>query len=173
MNSTEGTITSVAFKMANNSNVSRNFSIYMINTEKDSFSNTMDWVNLSQDDMVFNGSVSYPGSDGEWFSINLQTPFEYTGGNILLCVYDMTGIFVDYGDDARFYTYSTGSTPRSLNKASLQYTYDVTDMSEALSSVLRTALCAACNTSCIKSTTNNVISNTWKVLNTTTTNKHD
>lgn len=130
MNATPGTITSVAFKMANNSNVSRNFSVYMINTEKDSFSHTMDWVNMSQDDIVFNGSVSYPGSEGEWLYIDLQTPFEYTGGNILLCVYDKTGIFVDYGDDAKFYTYSTGSTPRSLNKASLQYTYDVTDMGD-------------------------------------------
>ncbi len=130
MNTTPGTITSVAFKMANNSNVSRNFSVYMTNTEKDSFTHTMDWVNMSQDDMVFNGSVSYPGSEGEWFYIDLQTPFEYTGDNILLCVYDKTGTFVDYGDDAKFYTYSTGSTPRSLNKASLQYTYDVTDMSE-------------------------------------------
>ncbi|MBQ2906956.1 MAG: T9SS type A sorting domain-containing protein [Bacteroidales bacterium] len=130
MNATPGTIVSVAFKMANNSLVERNFRVYMINTEKESFTHTMDWVNLSQDDMVFDGSVSYPGSEGEWLIINLQTPFEYTGGNILLCVYDMTGTFVDYGDDARFYTYSTGSTPRSLNKASLQYTYDITDMGD-------------------------------------------
>ena len=42
-----------------------------------------------------------------------------------------------------------------------------------LSTVLRTTLCAVCNTCGIKSTTNDVITYTWEVLNTTTTNQHD
>ena len=42
-----------------------------------------------------------------------------------------------------------------------------------LSTVLRTTLCAVSNTCSIKSTTNDVITYTRKVLNTTTTNQHD
>ena len=42
-----------------------------------------------------------------------------------------------------------------------------------LCTVLRTTLCAVCNTCGIKSTTNDVITYTWKVLNTTTANQHD
>ena len=42
-----------------------------------------------------------------------------------------------------------------------------------LSTVLRTTLCAVCNTCGIKSTTNDVITNTRKVLYTTTTNQYD
>ena len=42
-----------------------------------------------------------------------------------------------------------------------------------LSTVLRTTLCAACYASGIKSTANDVITYTWKVLYTTATNKHD
>ena len=42
-----------------------------------------------------------------------------------------------------------------------------------LSTVLRTTLCAVCNTCGIKSTTNDVITYTWEILNTTTANQHD
>ncbi len=42
-----------------------------------------------------------------------------------------------------------------------------------LSSVLGTTLCAVCHTCGIKSSTNDVIANTWEVLNTTATNQHD
>lgn len=130
MTATPGAITSVAFKMANTSNVTRTFDIYMINTDKEQFTYTEDWVNLSSDALVFSGQVTYPGEEGAWFTIDLHMPFEYDGGNVLLCVYDKSNFFETYVDDGRFYTYSTGATPRSLNKASVQYSYNVTDLKD-------------------------------------------
>ena len=132
MSATPGAITSVAFKMANTSNVTRTFDIYMINTDKEQFTYTEDWVNLSSDALVFSGQVTYPGEEGAWFTINFQEPFEYTGGNVLLCVYDKSNFFETYADDGRFYTYSTGSSPRSLNKYSIQYNYNVTDLKDEI-----------------------------------------
>lgn len=132
MTATPGTITSVAFKMANTSNVTRTFDIYMINTDKEYFTYELDWVNLSDDALVFTGQAAYPGEADEWFTINFQEPFEYTGGNVLLCVYDKSNFFETYVDDGRFYTYSTGSSPRSLNKASVQYNYNVADLKDEI-----------------------------------------
>ena len=116
--------------MANASSVSRNVSVYMINTEKTSFTHTSDWVNLSPSDLVYSGSITYPGVEGEWLTIEFQNEFEYDGGNVLLCIYDSSAYFENYEDESKFYTYSTGSTPRSLNKASLQYPYSVGNLSE-------------------------------------------
>lgn len=130
MTATPGTINSVAFKMANTSNVTRTFDIYMINTDKEYFTYTLDWVNLSEEDLVFTGQATYPGEAGEWFTINFQEPFEYTGGNVLLCVYDKSNFFETYVDNGKFYTYSTESLPRSLNKYSLQYNYNVADLKD-------------------------------------------
>ena len=129
MTATPGTITSVSFKMESGSIISRNIKVYMANTTKESYTHTQDWVNLTQDDLVFSGEVTYPNA-GEWLTISLQTPFEYTGGNLIMDVYDFSGYFEEYTYNAKFYTYSTGSTPRSLNKQSLQYTYDITDMGD-------------------------------------------
>lgn len=131
MTGTPGEITSVAFKMANSSAVTRTVSVYMKNTDKESFEYTGDWVNLSEEDLVYTGEATYPGAEGEWFDINFLVPFEYTGGNVLLCFYDHSDFFETEADNAKFYTYPAGSSPRSLNKASLQYTYDVTNLKDA------------------------------------------
>ena len=42
-----------------------------------------------------------------------------------------------------------------------------------LSTVLRTTLCAVSYTCCIECTANDVVTYTWKILYTTTANKHD
>ena len=123
-----GTITGVAFKMANTSSVTRTIKVYMINTEKESFTDVQDWVNLTTDDLVYHGDIVYPGVAGEWASFDLQTPFNYTGGNVLICVHDQTGYFSE--DNAKFATYSVGSASRSLNRFSMQHVYDPTDMDD-------------------------------------------
>ena len=130
MTATPGSITKVAFKMANASYVDRNISMYMINTEKESFDHTSDWVNLTMQDLVFSGTVRYPGAADSWFEIELTRAFNYTGGNVLICLTDQTGYSVNYTDDARFYTYSTGSSPRSLNKGRSQNSFNVTNLAD-------------------------------------------
>lgn len=127
---TAGSLTGVSFKMANASSVTRTVKIYMANTDKESFTHTQDWVNLSEANLVYSGPFTYPGAEGEWASVNFQTNFEYEGDNAILCVYDCSAYFENYSDESKFYTYSTGSTPRSLNKASLQYPYSVGNLTE-------------------------------------------
>lgn len=131
MTGTPGEIISVAFKMAHNSAVTRTIRLYMKNTDKEYFEYTGDWVNLSEEDLVYDGAATYPGAEGEWFTIDFLVPFEYTGGNVLLCMYDYSDYFESEVDNAKFYTYAAGSSPRSLNKASLQYSYDVTNLKDA------------------------------------------
>lgn len=124
MSATPGSITKVAFKLATDSYANRNISVYMINTEKESFTHSSDWVTLSVQDLVFSGDVYYPGIDS-WLELNLTRAFNYTGGNVLVCVTDQTGYSVSYEKDAKFYTYSTGATPRSINKARSQNSFNV------------------------------------------------
>ena len=51
-----GTIYSLAFYNSSES-VTRNIDIYMVNTDKSSFSNGYDWVAVSSSDLVFSGEV--------------------------------------------------------------------------------------------------------------------
>ncbi|MBO5847924.1 MAG: choice-of-anchor J domain-containing protein, partial [Bacteroidales bacterium] len=114
MQNLSGTITSIAFKQASASVLARSLSIYMLNTDKESFSSTSDWFALTADNLVYSGSVTYPGIKDGWITYELSTPFEYTGGNLAVCVYDNTGSWVNASS---FYTYETGASPRSLYKA--------------------------------------------------------
>lgn len=78
-------ITSIAF-MPNNVNKSAaNWSVYIVNTDKNSFESRTDYVTIS-DPANYTGSLSL--TSGQWATINLTTPFTYTGGNILVCVLD-------------------------------------------------------------------------------------
>ena len=45
---------------------------------------------VSANDLVFEGDVTFPTSEGEWFEINLDKPFLYTGNHILVTVVDNT-----------------------------------------------------------------------------------
>lgn len=130
MLATPGSITGVSFKMANASYSARTILIYMANTDKESFAHTQDWVNLPTTSLVYSGTIDYPGTEGEWVTFNFQKEFNYEGGNVILCVNDNSGYYEASENESRFYTYSTGSTPRSLNKGSLQYSYNVGNMSD-------------------------------------------
>ena len=57
INQGNGFIASIAFRMHDNSYV-RNFAIYMQNTDKESFANDRDYVAVSSEDLVFEGSVN-------------------------------------------------------------------------------------------------------------------
>lgn len=100
-------ITSIAFrKGSTQSTVERNYDVYIVNTNKTSFNNNYDWLTVSSSDKVFSGTVSYPSSMNEWLTIELQKPFTYTGGNILLCINDRTGNYAN--NYTQFYVYSSG-----------------------------------------------------------------
>lgn len=106
-----GSITKVSFKLVYCVEASvRNVDIYMINTDKESFNSGSDWADVSETDLVYSGEVTYPGPfPGEygmaWLDIELQTPFNYEGGNLLICCNDRTGAnaleagFAQYGTE--------------------------------------------------------------------------
>ena len=94
MNNTVGDITKVAFYQLGDQTYEyvRNWSVYMVNTDKEVFEGEQGWATVTNADLVFEGTVTSPGKD-QWLEVELQTPFSYAGSNLLLCVVDNTGQF--------------------------------------------------------------------------------
>ena len=68
----------------------RNYTIYMVHTEKALFTSNTDWITVGASNKVYSGSVTM--TEGTWTTITLQTPFYYDGTrNIALVVDDNTG----------------------------------------------------------------------------------
>ncbi len=73
-----------------NQQCTRNLDIYMMSTDKSSFSSDDDWENVAAGDLVFSGKVTFAKND--WTTIMLDNPFEYDGQhNVVLLVDDNTG----------------------------------------------------------------------------------
>ncbi len=106
-----GTITAVAFKVANSKSTTRNLDVYLSHTSTNTFSSTSSWISQSTSYRVFSGEVTFAASG--WTTITFDTPFEYNGtSNLLLTVDDNTGSYVSSSSNSpKFYAYSTsGST---------------------------------------------------------------
>ena len=83
-------ISKIAFSQQSNKQYTRNIEIYMVNTTKASFDSNSDWVNISEADKVFSGVIFT--TEG-WNEFELNTPFQYDGENIMICVVDKTGAY--------------------------------------------------------------------------------
>ena len=112
-----GKISKIAFRWVAASTETRNLSVYMQNTTQSSFGG---WIPLTDNDKVFDGEVNI---NSEWVEITFTTKFDYTGGNLLLCVYDKTGT---WGLKSNFYNYTTSSTTISAQGGN---PYDLSNMS--------------------------------------------
>ena len=119
-----GSITSIAFKQYDSAVKTRNLSVYLLNTSKDAFIGYTDWASVPLENLVFSGTVTYPGVPGEWMKLEFQTPFEYTGENLLVCVCDNTGSYVS---TANFYTYDSGVEKRALYAFRDSYSFNPTN----------------------------------------------
>ena len=75
-----GTISSIAFYNGG-STKSPTVTLYMVNTDKEAFSSTSDWLTVTSSDKVYEGSVTFTA--GEWTTITLDTPFDYDGSSNL------------------------------------------------------------------------------------------
>jgi hypothetical protein len=75
-----GTISSIAFYNGG-STKSPTVTLYMVNTDKETFSSTSDWLTVTSSDKVYEGSVTFTA--GEWTTITLDTPFDYDGSSNL------------------------------------------------------------------------------------------
>ena len=96
-----GKISKIAFRWASSTAETRNLSIYMQNTTQSSMGG---FVPMTDSDKVFDGQVDI---NTEWVEITFTSKFNYTGGNVLLCVYDKTG---SWGVQSKFYNYATSAT---------------------------------------------------------------
>ena len=81
-----GIINSITFLPAGS--ITRNLQVYMINTDKTSFTGATDWVAVTADDLVFSGSVAMAAPQT---TITLDEPFTFDGTNLLIVVNDITG----------------------------------------------------------------------------------
>ena len=82
-------IASIAFFNAG-SQKTRSYTIYMTHTDKSTFENANDWINVTEEDMVYSGSVTMMAN--RWTTVFFDTPFYYNGtSNLALIVDDNTG----------------------------------------------------------------------------------
>ncbi len=102
-----GTIDSLSFYYAySNSFALNNVKLYLQNTTKNKFSSSTDMVPVTESNRVWQGTFSASGAG--WFTIHFDTPFNYTGGNLLVCFLDTTTGYP--GNTYKFYTTPTTDT---------------------------------------------------------------
>lgn len=95
-----GEINSIAFYNGG-SEKTRTYDVYLVNTEKSSFSGASDWISVTSDDLVFSGSVTMTA--GNWTTITFTNPFGYEGNNLVVVVNDKTGSY-SQGMECRVFT---------------------------------------------------------------------
>ncbi len=111
-----GSIYDITFKCANPTMAigsSNNWTVYMANTSKASFSNKTDWVPVSELTQVFSGIISV--SSGK-IKITLDTPFDYNGTDNLVIAVDENEF--GYNSQDKFYN---SNTPESGNRSLFYY----------------------------------------------------
>ena len=108
-----GNITSVSFKLGNTrSEMTRNWEVYLQPIDA---STTTTFTSLTDAVKVFDGNVEMSGVKDEWVTVNFTTQFPYSEGNVLLSVYDKSGIALTQSYHT-FYAFNT--TDRSIYKSS-------------------------------------------------------
>ena len=121
---TTGNIKQIQFKSQRGCGDVRSIHVYMQNTDATEFTNG--WINITSEP-VYSGEIVSGSNDGDWITIDLTKEFEYTGNNLLVCVYDATGASSsDYYKSNKFYVYET--TNRALGANSMSSTYDPTSL---------------------------------------------
>ena len=102
-----GAIKSIDFYMTTTPNYTRNLDIYMVSTNKNSFTSTTDWIAVTDADKVFSGSV--PFTADSWTTIELDNDFDYDGtNNVAIIVDDNTGVW-----SSRYFRTFTASETQS------------------------------------------------------------
>ncbi len=90
-----GTFSSIAFYAEeSNHEQTRTLDLYLVHTDKSTFSDTKDWISFSQSDKVFSGQVTF--STHGWTTITFDRPFRYNGtSNLAVIVNDRSGSFIN------------------------------------------------------------------------------
>ena len=90
-----GAIKSLSFKtdMMWYEDNARRLEVYIVNTENTTF-NGLNMEQVTTDDLVFSGNVTFTASS--WITIEFNKAFNYTGGNVMVCVNDLSGSMCYY-----------------------------------------------------------------------------
>ena len=89
MNSDACDISSVSFFNTEYSG-NQTYDIYMVNTDKEAFTGPNDWIAVTEEDLVYSGSISFAGYN--WTTVYFSTAFHYDGtSNVVLVVNDKGG----------------------------------------------------------------------------------
>lgn len=119
----DAVIKSIAFKANETINApTRKFQVYLLNTDKTTFSSEEDFVSIPAANLCYEGEVTFAAH--EWATMTLDTPFRWTNGNILVCVNDITG--VDPGANQYYYCH-TGDNCQSIAKMNYAQAYTSPD----------------------------------------------
>ena len=122
-----GTINSVSFKLSNNvSQVTRQYEVYVKHIERDNM--VGGYEPITENDKVYDGDIEISGVKDSWLTIPFSKGFEYTGGNIVVCVYDKTGAKADPNYHI-FYTFATEDQKRALFSTSNVSPFDINNLS--------------------------------------------
>lgn len=117
INKDGGAIKSISFHNKNGDSNTRTITIFMSNTEQDSYRDNHDWVLINESQIVYKGDFTF-GAQDEWTTIELQKAFTYTGNNVAISIYDASNNGLEYsGKHDTFYSHAT-DTLRGLYKIS-------------------------------------------------------
>ncbi|MDR2085059.1 MAG: choice-of-anchor J domain-containing protein [Bacteroidales bacterium] len=99
-------LTSISFQYIYSTATTKDpVTIYIGNTTKTEFTSTTDWVPLLDMRQVFTGSITFNNTNN-WVTINFDTPYAYTGGNLVVAVLNNAGAY-DTGSNNTFYYHTT------------------------------------------------------------------
>ena len=126
-----GTINSIAFYNGGTEKT-RTYDVYLVNTEKSSFSGSSDWVSVSSNDLVFSGSVTMTANG--WTTISFTSSFDYVGDNLAVVVNDKTGGY-SQGMECRVFTPSGDPGVVSLYASKDSNNYDLSNPGNASGTV--------------------------------------
>ena len=101
-----GQITKIRYYCTNLGTVSvwNNWTVFLGNTSKTSFTSTTDWIPLAELTEVFSGTITPVAND--WFEITFTVPFNYTGENIVVAIDENADGYSSY---PTFRSFTSGS----------------------------------------------------------------
>ena len=116
-----GEINKFGFNVYANS-ATRNLKIFMKEVSYDEFASTSAWETFTASEVLFDGTVDIaPG----WVDVVLDTPFNYEGGNLLVCIVDETGGYVS--SSPSYYSWNQNTVYCRMHKYRDDSAFDYTN----------------------------------------------
>lgn len=99
-----GSIMALDFFRTDDKECNNTIEIYLVKTDKTAFTNSSDWISVTEAEKVYDGKVQFESN--QWTTIELTKPFDYDGvSNLALIVYDKNVKGDSYGSGRNFRTF--------------------------------------------------------------------